>query len=524
MPDGGGRPLGIVFAALDITDRKKTEEALRLTQLSVDRAADLIHWIAQDGRLLYVSDSTCQRHGYSREDLLGMTIFDLDPSQSPGAWRKHWREMREQGSLSFESAHRTKVGEVFPVELTVNHVECNGREYAFAFGRDISERKRIEGELARSEEHFRALIENSSDLIAVMDSEGVIQFQSPSSLRMLGYHPEEVEGKNAFDLVHPDDVATSQRAFAELARGEWDPSQMLETRFRHKDGSWRTLEVMGKKLDGPSGEPLSVLNSRDVTARKLWEEELAVEKERLSLLNEAAVEMGHCLTASEVQKAGIRLACKTTNCDGGVIWLLPSEVRDRIIGSEGLTRKGRAQLISMLRTSPAVERVMGERISVRLQEAELLGGGTSDGNVFAGALLVPIVSRGGVLGVLCLATEPDHSGLTAADSILAEGIAALVGVALENARLYDDARYLARRDPVTGLLNHRGINAQLEKEVARSERSGGCLAVVMMDLDNFKLFNDTYGHASGDHVLQNVSAILQRAVRRADIVGRYGGG
>ena len=86
------------------------------------------------------------------------------------------------------------------------------------------------------------------------------------------------------------------------------------------------------------------------------------------------------------------------------------------------------------------------------------------------------------MGVLCLATEPSHPALTAADSALAEGVAALIGVALENARLYDDARYLAQRDPVTGLLNHRGINAQLEKELARSERSGGCFAVVMMDL------------------------------------------
>ena len=165
-------------------------------------------------------------------------------------------------------------------------------------------------------------------------------------------------------------MATSQRAFAQLMRDEWDPSKTLETRFRHKDGSWRTLEMVGKRLDGPSGELLCVLNSRDVTERKLSEEELAVEREHLSLLNKAAVEISHCLTASEVQRAAIRLACQTTNCDGGVIWLLPSAQRSRIFGSEGLTRKGRRQLIRILRTSPAVERVLGERISVQLTEAE----------------------------------------------------------------------------------------------------------------------------------------------------------
>jgi PAS domain S-box-containing protein len=136
-------------------------------------------------------------------------------------------------------------------------------------------------DLTRSEEHFRALIENSSDLIAVMDNMGTIQFQSPSSMRTLGYRPAELEGQSAFDFVHPADVASSQRAFAQLMRAEWDPSRALETRFRHKDGSWRTLEMMGKRLDGPSGELLCVLNSRDVTERIAAESALRVSEEQL---------------------------------------------------------------------------------------------------------------------------------------------------------------------------------------------------------------------------------------------------
>ena len=146
-----------------------------------------------------------------------------------------------------------------------------------------STRERLEQrhqELVRSEEHFRALIENSSDLIAVMDADGIMQFQSPSSERILGYRPEEIEGRNAYDLVIPGDMATSQQAFAQMLRGEWEPSQMLETRFRHKDGSWRTLEMTGKRLDGPSGEPLCILNSRDVTERtRLEEERLQLERQ-----------------------------------------------------------------------------------------------------------------------------------------------------------------------------------------------------------------------------------------------------
>jgi diguanylate cyclase (GGDEF)-like protein len=96
-------------------------------------------------------------------------------------------------------------------------------------------------------------------------------------------------------------------------------------------------------------------------------------------------------------------------------------------------------------------------------------------------------------------------------------------VALENARRFEEAHYLAHRDPVTGLLNHRGMNARLEEERARCDRVAGNFSVVMMDLDSFKLFNDTYGHAVGDEVLSTVARVLRQTARASDIVARYGG-
>ena len=137
----------IGYVAEDITAARETESALRLTQLSVDQASDLIHWIAADGRLLYVSESSCRRHGYSREELLGMTIFDLDPLLTRADWGRLWDEIRLLGTTSFDTTHRTKSGEMFPIEVAGNYVCHDGCEYNFVYGRDISDRKLAEEQL-----------------------------------------------------------------------------------------------------------------------------------------------------------------------------------------------------------------------------------------------------------------------------------------------------------------------------------------------------------------------------------------
>ena len=140
---------------VDITERKRAEEALRLAQLTVDRAGDLIQWVAPDGRLVHANESSCRRHGYSRKEMLSKTILDLDPNLTPETWPQTFRALQERGSMTLESVHTAKDGELFPVEVSANFVESNGQEFVFGFARDITERKRVEKELKASEEQLR---------------------------------------------------------------------------------------------------------------------------------------------------------------------------------------------------------------------------------------------------------------------------------------------------------------------------------------------------------------------------------
>lgn len=147
----GGQEYNVAIVR-DITERRRTAESLFLTQLSVDRAADLIHWLSPEGEILYVNDAACRRYGYTRGEFLGKTVFDIDPAQTRFTWNEHWRRLREEGSMLMESLHVTKKGHMFPVEVTVNYVEYQGREYNFAFARDISERRRQQEEVQHARE------------------------------------------------------------------------------------------------------------------------------------------------------------------------------------------------------------------------------------------------------------------------------------------------------------------------------------------------------------------------------------
>ena len=148
-----------------------------------------------------------------------------------------------------------------PPDLLIVHTE------------DVTERKRAEEALHRSEEYFRSLTENATDIVSILNIDGTIRSQSPSGERVLGYTEAELAGQNAFEFVHPEDVAKLLQVFTE---GLQIPGHIaiMEFRFRHKDGSWRILEGIGKNLlDNPAVRGV-VINSRDITERKHAQAEL----------------------------------------------------------------------------------------------------------------------------------------------------------------------------------------------------------------------------------------------------------
>ncbi len=153
--------------------------------------------------------------------------------------------------------------------------------------RYASERGRAIEALERREEHYRSLIENSLDLISILNPDGTMRYASPSHERVLGYPIEDLIGQNGFDFIHPDDLPPVRAAFERA-----DGAAALVCRVRHKDGSWRVLECFGRDLSHLPGVRGVVINSRDITERTRLEEQLH-HSQRLEAMGRLAGGVAH---------------------------------------------------------------------------------------------------------------------------------------------------------------------------------------------------------------------------------------
>src|SRR5215218_4013449 len=266
----------------DVTERKRAESALRESEQrfrgSFERAATGMALVGTDGRFLRVNKSLCEILGYTERELLGKTFQEITHPDDLEVDLEHLRRLlvRVVRTYQTEKRYLHKDGHAVWTLLSVSvvHDEEDEPLYFICQIQDVSERKKVEKVIIESEERFRSLVQYSSDIITILDTDGTVHYVSPAVERVTGYRPEEQVGTNAFGSVHPDDREQALNTFAEvLKRPGLHPP--LEFRVLHKDGSWRYLEhVVNNLLDDPAVRGV-VVNSWDVTERKALVEQLS---------------------------------------------------------------------------------------------------------------------------------------------------------------------------------------------------------------------------------------------------------
>ena len=269
---------------------------------------------ADTGRIIDTNKQGERLLGHGRDEIIGMHQSELHPPEEVHRYQRIFSEQtRGINATGADGEVLRKDGRIVPVTISASVISEDQKTLMLGLFRDITEQRRTEQEktaaedaLAKSERRFRSLIENSSDIIIVVDGEWRIRYASPSVKTICGYEVEEVMGRPARDFVHPDDLPAMERAFNALREA---PGKTITAalRYRCKEGNWRVLESLSTNLiEDPSIQGV-IVNLRDITEHMEHEARIR----RLNTLLLAIRSINEHLLVAESEESLYRFVCDT---------------------------------------------------------------------------------------------------------------------------------------------------------------------------------------------------------------------
>ena len=294
VKDESGRVIRLFGTIQDITERKKSEEVY---QTIIHAAMDGFWLMGIQGCFLDVNDAYCHLTGYSRDEILTLNIQDIEAAETLEATALHIQRIKETGTDRFETKHRCKDGRIVDVEVSVNYLNVGGGQL-FVFIRDITERKKVEETLRRSEERYRTILKEMEDSYFETDFAGNFTFVNDSTCRSLGYSIGEIIGVNYQIFTAKEDIEAVYRTFNEIYR-TGKANKGFSWKIVRRDGALGFIEASISPSRDHNGKIIGFRAvGRDITERKQVEEALRESEERYHAIFEQAAE-SIILTATE---------------------------------------------------------------------------------------------------------------------------------------------------------------------------------------------------------------------------------
>jgi diguanylate cyclase (GGDEF)-like protein/PAS domain S-box-containing protein len=360
-----------LFAHRQLDDELRKSEARYRTVL--DAAFDAIVTMTPDGIVRWFNRGAERIFGHRAEEVIGQPVTLLMPERYRELCVAGLHRYLRTGEAhvvggTIELVGLRKDGSEFPIEMSLGETNEDGEPLFTGVIRDVTERKEVQKALRESEERFRSLVQNASDIITILEADGTVRYVSPVVERVTGYKPEEQIGTNAFGSVHPDDRERALGIFAEVLKhpGLHPP---LEFQVPHKDGSWRYLEhVVNNLLDDPAVRGV-VVNSRDVTERKALEEQLLHQAfhDPLSGLPNRALFMDRLEHAlARANRRGDKVAVLFTDLDN---FKVINDSLGHAVGDQLLVAIAE-RLQSCLRPEDTAARLGGDEFTILVEEVD----------------------------------------------------------------------------------------------------------------------------------------------------------
>lgn len=527
----------------DITEQHELETRLERYRLQnemiLNSVGEGLFGMDKQGNITFFNPAALQLTGYQADEVVGKNLHDLIHYKRADGTPYPVVECPMNATLTTGTINHiedeifwTKSGAQLPVEYMTTPIKQAGQVVGVVgVFRDITLRKRGETELKRAHQYLSDIIDNTTESIGIVDAHGVVKKWNKASEEIYGYTYEELRGKPAFDLyADKDDLA---KMLIQLRRDS--AIRDYEITMKRKNGVTFPASLSIKVMRDEKGHNIgSVTVARDLSEVKDREAKLKQANEKLqamvnesvqrnrnmTLLQEMSDVFQSCQTSGETYSAIAHFVPKFFPDYSGALYILNNN-------------KNLFEMTAIWGEAANLELVFSydECWSLRRSRAYLVGDSKETMNCRhvstphpGSYLCVPMMAQGEVMGIFHMRkadTEP-------ADQIqnvgqFATTVAEAMAMALANLKLRETLRNQAIRDGLTGLFNRRYMEETLERELSRGKRQGNPMGVIMMDLDHFKEYNDTYGHNAGDDLLCALGQLIQEGVRREDIACRFGG-
>lgn len=491
------------------------------------------------GIVLMANQTLAARLGTTVEHIIGKNLIDLLPHDVAKERAERAQQViQTKQALRFEDMRNNRY-----LDNTICPVLDNeGNVTRLAvFALDITEQKQTETELCESQARLQAIFDNAAVGIGLMDTNGDYIQVNERWCHMLGYErDDDIYLSRLTDVVSPHQAAQSRAQLVDMLRGTIT-RPCIELQFVRRDGSLFWADLSLSRMDDERGQFKSIVAiMSDITHRKeieevlkhaneefiQWVTELEQRNRETTSLNEMGDELQGCQTLGAAYDVIGQFGPKLFRGYAGTLFML-DESRQNI---ETVAWWGEQKPCEQAFT-PDVCWALGQRQEYmqELQTVEssacMIGDTQTHSSPLSQYICVPLITQEETFGMLHLRRTTTESNRDRYKWVLqlATTVGEHLAMALSNIHLRQRLHYQSIRDPLTGLFNRRYMDESLNKEIHRAIRNHHPIGIIMIDIDHFKRFNDTYGHDGGDALLRALGTFLQTHIRSEDIACRYGG-
>jgi diguanylate cyclase (GGDEF)-like protein/PAS domain S-box-containing protein len=497
-----------VTAILDITKRKQAEEELRSNQRKltdiIDFLPDATLAIDHEKRVIIWNKAIEKMTGIPSSDIMGkcdyaysipfygdarlllLDLIFLDDEELATQYSKFAREGDNIMIEAFAPALYNNKGAWLFGKVSPLYDQEGNIIGAIESIRDITEQKQAEKTLRESEEKYRHLIENSHDIIYMLNQDGVYNFVSPAWTLLHGHSVTPVVGQSFQQFVHPDDIAECI-VFLQKVLETGQRQEGLEYRTHHTDGSWCWYSSSAVPLRDEAGKVIGYEGiARDITERKRLETDLTNEKK---LLETTLISVGNGVIS--------------TNNQGNIVFL------NRV--AEFLT--GWTQEAAMGKSIEEIFNIVNE--FTRKKSENIVKKVLESGKILELANHTILISKDGIERPI----EDSAAPIVQENGEIVGVVLVFRDVSGKKQKL-KEIEFLSYRDQLTGLYNRRFYEEELKR--LDTERNLP-MTIIMGDVNGLKLINDSFGHVMGDELLKKVAEVIKKGCRADDIIARLGG-